>query len=548
MSELGSTGGSKLRFERQAAERVARELMDMKIETAHLRERLRLRVGGDITAAELEAEAFALQTALGEAQKMLKVREAELQSAEVKYQKAMRGLMQMDEAWKVSIEQTKEAQDAKQKAERCLTEERLRCNGLQRDLELSNQKELALLSKYDVLMDEVELMRQQRDERAQEAKANELQIHELTAQLDTARHQFETKIKKFEGASRGDVRRLQEDLQKAEEQAAALRGEIHARQEEADKVEAELRDAKLAEVSIKQRLVKLTEDNGRLRVHEKTARVAAAESTRRATQSESENERIKMELDDQEGVLKTRNQIICSLEKELVQKQRILEEELAKNKKNVEDVEERLKKESQEMLQMQEETWRCRERMFQKDVEDYKQKHERLRAFHIELAELLKSKDSIESSSNERMESVEPAMLKALIVQNINKCDVFATTLTQMKRKIGLTKRRLSSQKHLEVENTKLRAEYEKAKLAMERMATRKSKTSVNLPVQVQSYYVSSGGQTDRRAKETDTPLIKRQLEADAGVSIELKTPPRKTQRTKHVFVASRYLSSATKR
>ncbi|KAE8964820.1 hypothetical protein PR002_g28864 [Phytophthora rubi] len=64
---LSLTGG--LRSEQQQAERMARELMVMKIETAHLRKRLRLRVGGDTTAAELEAEAeaFALQTALAEA-------------------------------------------------------------------------------------------------------------------------------------------------------------------------------------------------------------------------------------------------------------------------------------------------------------------------------------------------------------------------------------------------------------------------------------------------------------------------------------------------
>ncbi|EGZ04406.1 hypothetical protein PHYSODRAFT_343298 [Phytophthora sojae] len=85
MAERGdaaaAAGPAGLRSQQQQAERMARELMDMKIETAHLRERLRLRVGGDTTAAELEAEAFALQTALAEAQQALKAREAEASCA-----------------------------------------------------------------------------------------------------------------------------------------------------------------------------------------------------------------------------------------------------------------------------------------------------------------------------------------------------------------------------------------------------------------------------------------------------------------------------------
>ncbi|KAG3124295.1 hypothetical protein PC128_g27495, partial [Phytophthora cactorum] len=142
---------------------------------------------------------------------------------------------------------------------------------------------------------------------------------------------------------------------------------------------------------------------------------------------------------------------------------------------------------------------------------------------------------------DEQLESVELAMLKALIVQEIDKRDVLTTKLGQMKLKLGATKRQLTSQKQLEAENTKLRAEYEKAKLAMERMATRKAKSFASvtsLPVQQRSC------PSERNAgKENRLAIIKRQLDEDEAETIDLRTTPRKAQRTKHVYVASRYLS-----
>ncbi|KAG3096877.1 hypothetical protein PI124_g15236 [Phytophthora idaei] len=539
MSERG-TGSSGLRSEQQAAERMARELMDMKIETAHLRERLRLRVGGDTTAAELESEAFALQTALSEAQQTLKARETELQALDLKYQKAMCGMMRLDEAWKLSKTQTREAQDAQQAAEQRATDEKQRGDELQRQLEAANQRETTLASRVDTLVQEKQQTQQQRDEKEQEAKDREMQVHELRSQLETTRHQFDTQMKQQQGATREDVRRLQEELQKAEEQAAALRGEIHARQEEAAKVEAELRDTKEAEASTKQRLVQLTEDHATLRVHLESAKLIAVESTQRAIQAETENECLMAELDELEGVLVEKEQTMQTLEEELIQKQKRIEEELVKKKQAVEETEQRLTKEAQGILQAQEETWNCREKFLQEEADNYKQKLARMQTFHVELAQLLQIEDGGDTV-DEQLESVGPAMLKALIVQEINKRDVLTTKLGQMKLKLGATKRQLTSQKQLEAENTKLRAEYEKAKLAMERMATRKAKSFASVtsvPVQQRS------SPSERNAgKENRLAIIKRQLDEDEAETIDLRTTPRKAQRAKHVYVASRYLS-----
>ncbi|RLN48532.1 hypothetical protein BBJ29_007410 [Phytophthora kernoviae] len=147
-------GGAGLRSQQQEAERNARELMDLKIEAAHLRERLRLRVGGDATAAELEAEAFALQSALSEAQETLAGRERELQTLEANYQKAMQGMMRLDEAWKKSGQQTRRVQETLQKSEQDLKEAQDRWRTLQDQLQAANKREETLIIRVDTLMEQ----------------------------------------------------------------------------------------------------------------------------------------------------------------------------------------------------------------------------------------------------------------------------------------------------------------------------------------------------------------------------------------------------------
>ncbi|KAK1946420.1 Laminin subunit beta-2 [Phytophthora citrophthora] len=550
MADRGGGAGAGLRSQQQEAERMARELMDMKIETAHLRERLRLRVGGDTNAAELEAEAFALQAALAEAQQALKTRETELQELDQKYQKAMHGLMRLDEAWKLSKKQTEEAQDAQQAAERHAMDEKQRGDELQQQLEASNWRETVLANRVDDLVQEKTQVQQQRDQKTQEAEDREMQVHELRAQLEATRQKFETQMKEQEGTTREDVRLLQEKLQQAEEQAAALRGEIHARQEEAAKVEADLRDTKEAEAATKQRLVKLTEDYATLTVHLESAKLIAVENTQRAIQAESEVESLRSELEEREDLLEEKEQAMQTLEEELVRKQKVIEEEMAKSKRVLQETEERLTKESQEMLQAQEQTWGCRERALQDEAESYKQKLARMQAFHVELARLLQMEDSVDG----HLDTVEPAMLKALVVQEINKRDVLTTTLGQMKLKLGATKRQLISQKQLEAENSKFRAEYERAKLAMERMATRKAKSFGSVVSTSSRQHGSSNRSCSSESSVSQenrgivAPVVKRQLDIDEEEAIDLRTTPRKAQRSKHVYVASRYLSSASKR
>ncbi|KAE9147116.1 hypothetical protein PF006_g8174 [Phytophthora fragariae] len=467
MAERGAAAAGGLRSEQQQAERMARELMDMKIETAHLRERLRLRVGGDTTAAELEAEAFALQTALAEAQQEIKAREAELQALDGRYQKAMQGLMRLDEAWKLSRAQASDAQNAQDKAEQQAEAAASRSSELEQQLQAAGERETVLAARVDALMQEKRQAEQQRDEHAQDAKHREMQAHELRAQLETTRQRFETQMKQQEGATREDVRKLQEQLQRAQEDAAALRGEIHARQEEAAKVDAELRDTKEAEAAAKQRLVKLTEDHATLRVHLESAKLVAVESTQRAIEAEAENEDMRKELEEREDVLREKEQTMRALEEELVQKQKA----------------------------------------------------------------------------------------------EINKRDVLTATLKQTKLKLATTKRQLGAQKQLEADNAKFRAEYEKAKLAMERMATRKAKSlgsAASMPVQPTGHDsgTSSGssdtctsiGKENRPAKGAVAPIVKRKLEVGETDTSDVRTTPRKAQRSKHVYVASRYLSSASKR
>ncbi|KAL4150834.1 hypothetical protein PRNP1_010230 [Phytophthora ramorum] len=534
------TSGNGLRSQQQEAERKERLIMDLKMEVTHLRRRLQQRVGGDATAAELEDEAFVLQSDLGKAQAAAKAREAEMQLLTAKHEKAIRDLMRVDEFWQLSKQQTRLAQDAQQAAERRLEHAAQRGEALQEQLQAASDRETTLADRLDALDQEKQQAQHQRDARAAEAQRRELQVHELRAQLEATRQSLETQMKEQEGATREDVRRLQDQLQKAQESAAALRGEVHARQQEAATVDAELRDVKDAEAAVKQRLVKLTEDHAMLRVHLESAKQVAVESTARATQAEMENDSMRRELEERNDVLSDKEQEILALEQELVQKQNSIEEEVARKKQAVGETEQRLTTECQEMLQAQEETWSCREKVLQGQVEAYKQEVACIQAFHVELMHLLQPAEN--DVKSEQVEYVESTKLQALVEQAVNERETLTTKLEQMKVNFTATKRQLGSQKQLEADNSKLRAKYEKAKQVMERMTTRtqKSLSSVpSLPARSIGHDSSSAGAV--------APIVKRKLETGGGIDA-VRMTPRKAQRSRHVYVASRYLSSPSKR
>jgi hypothetical protein len=215
-----------------------------------------------------------------------------------------------------------------------------------------------------------------------------------------------------------------------------------------------------------------------------------------------------------------------------------------KKKQALEETERRLTTEAQEMLQAQEEAWSGREKALLHEVDGYKRDQAQVQAFHVELAGLLQTREGDDAMGGQPAR-VEPARLKALVVQEINKRDVLTARLGQLKTKLGATKRQLGSQKHMEAENAKLRAEYEKAKLAMERMATRRGKSVSSAPVRPNA----PDGDAGLELRPETGPIVKRKFEIAAEAeAADCRTTPRKAQRAKHVYVASRYLSSASKR
>lgn len=551
-----------LRTQQQEAERTARELMDLKIEAAHLRERLRQRVGGDATAAELEAETFALQGALQEAQESLAAREQQLQALEDKYQQAMRGMLRLDEAWKSSRRQAEEAHGQLEKTRNGLRDAKERETQLEKELKASGDREETLANRVDMLEKEKRLVEQEREERAKQAQRAEIQTHELRAQLEATKQSFETQLKEQEGVTRADVKRLETKLQQAAEDAAALRGEIHARQEEATKVDAVLKDTREMEATTKRRLVKLTEEHAVLRVQLESAKQVERASVERATKTEAENVRLNKELTEMGDGLREKEQVVRSLERELVQKQKALDDEMVKKREAVEAAEQRLTMDCQAMLQAQEETWCCREKALLQEVDGYKQEIARLQAYHVDLARLLNPADTdnsdrikCESGGSTRPPVIEPAQLRALVEQEILQRESLSTALEQANAKLASTKRQLGSRKQLELDNAKLRADYDKAKLAMERMAVRKAKSfGLSGPFPAwQSGHSSgssetSGGKENQSSKGGSDPFTKRTLDADETGSASTNSTPRKAQRTKRVYVASRYLSNVSKR
>ncbi|RLN78964.1 hypothetical protein BBJ28_00011787, partial [Nothophytophthora sp. Chile5] len=568
-STAASGGGAGLRSQQQQAERTERELMNLKMEAAHLRERLQLRVGGDATAAELEAEAFTLKKALAEAQEALAARSRQLGELDDKYHKALRGLIRLDEAWKQSVEQEKRAEAAAEAA----TQEAQAAQRREREqtarLEAAARREETLTARVDALTEGKQSAEQERDAQTRKTLLATTHAQELRAQLEATRLRVEAQRGARAGATREDVERLESALQKATEDAAARRGEAKARQEEGAALERELRESREVLVTTRQRLVKLTEELAVQRVYLTSAKQSADASEDRATALETEKERVKKELKERSGELRGTQQTVRALEGQVAKQKQAVEEERVGKKAALEAAEQRAKCESQQLLQAQEDLWRTREEVLQQEVEaaaqreqQTKQELAQLQALHEELAQLLQSAGDMEEKGESRGLSVHGDAtlgLKALVEHETRKRRTVTVELEQTSHKLVAVERRLAAQKQLERENATLRADYDKAKLAMERMATRKARSAGAVTSSTGAGRTSvkgDGGNSssssvekerskeNRRAKAPDS---KRKVEASAAAE-DAVASPRKSRRTKRVFVASRYRSSASKR
>ncbi|TYZ57387.1 hypothetical protein PybrP1_008343 [[Pythium] brassicae (nom. inval.)] len=202
-SPFARGGGVRLHSLAAAEQLLERENMNLKMEVAHLRERLHLRVGGDTNAIELEEENSTLRRALQDAQRALV---AQCEAADARYSKALRNLVRLDTAWKAGAEELARVKQVAQAAQQ-------RAEQLEAELQTHTEQ---LEVRVRVLADET---------------------HAVSEQLEHA----------------------QRRCRDAEEQRAALRGEASALRDANTALRSEAADAELAKRAATTKLLQLTE-------------------------------------------------------------------------------------------------------------------------------------------------------------------------------------------------------------------------------------------------------------------------------------------------
>lgn len=250
----GSTREMRLQIEQDAAARAEREVLNLKMEVAHLRERLRARVGGDTTAVELEAENATLRAAAADAEQEAARREAARCELEAAHAKAMLNLVKLDGAWKQSAEEARAARDREKDVVAALANVK--------------REHMAAVEQHTTEMtavrDELEYAEREKEAVKREMEQVKAELDDLMARHERARRQAAT-----------DIAALEDKLRDAVEANAALRGETQALREEREDMEKQLAMAKHAAEEATARSLHLKEELATSTTHLEAAKHAA---------------------------------------------------------------------------------------------------------------------------------------------------------------------------------------------------------------------------------------------------------------------------------
>lgn len=468
-SGSGSPRGVRLHSLQEDEERREREVMNLKMEVAHLRERLHMRVGGETNAIELEDENFTLKRSLLETQRALVDHQDALREMDGKYAKAMLNLVKLDHAWKASAEDLKQAQqqalDAKAREFRFEQD----LAAYKEDHERETNAAIAQAQRQEqqlaALMLENAQKEQQLARQSGEIEQFQLQIRELKGHM----HALKTKSSGVQVASKQDYDELQSLYQEAKEQCATLRGETNALRDESTVLKKQIDEAKGAISSTTSRFLQLKEDYATSKVHLASAKQSVEEHKKEIAFLQSEIERIQQELSK-------RDDRLLQMEKENVRQS----QQLAEQQKQIDNAEQIYGLRAERIVLAKENEWKEREEALERQLRD--KQHEASRAqeqlkemkqLELDVLLLLEG-DAAANDANTHQD------LRTRVKQELHRAKVTAVSLEKAKLRIESMERDLKGQAKLVQENSDLRAEYDKVKKVMERMAVRKGKMEGN--------------------------------------------------------------------
>lgn len=569
----GSTSprGVRLHSLQEDEERREREVMNLKMEVAHLRERLHMRVGGETNAIELEDENFTLKRSLLETQRALVDHQDALREMDGKYAKAMLNLVKLDHAWKASAEDLKQAQqqvlDAKARESRLEQDLAAYKEDYERETNAAIAKQNRQEQQLVALAQENAQKQQQLARQSEETEQFQMQIRELNGHM----HALKTKSSGVQVASKQDYDELQSMYQAAKEQCATLRGETNALRDESAVLKKQADEAKDAISSTTSRFLQLKEDYATSKVHLASAKQSVNEHKKEIAFLQSEIERIQQELSKRDDKL-------LQMEKENVRQS----QQLTEQQKQIDNAEQNYGLKAERIILAKEGEWKAREEALERQLRD--KQHEASRAQdqlrgmkQLELDVLL----LLEGDANDA--STIHRDLRARVKQELHRAKVTAVSLEKAKLRIESMERDLKGQAKLVQENSDLRAEYDKVKKVMERMAVRKGKMegsrtptkSIKRPSEERAELLRArgggaeplrakrkleSGQEEGEAESTSTggfrgiSSITSRLNAERPLAAQAtETSSEEAQRgskvkVKRVFVQSRYLNNVTSR
>lgn len=467
----GARSGVRLHSLQADEERRERELMNLKMEVAHLRERLHMRVGGETNAIELEDENFTLKRSLLETQRALVEHQDALREMDSKYAKAMLNLVKLDQAWKASTESLKHAQEQARDAE-------ARALELEHDLDVYQQDRSVELAAADArlqqrdeqiaalehdctrIAQELELEREERERL--ELHVRELQGH-LAAVKSSSRSKSDTTV------SQQDYAALQRAFQDAQEQCATLRGETNALRDESAALKTQVADAKAAVEATTSRLLQLKEDYA-------TAQVRLASATQSVETHKHDGAFLASEIDRIQTELRKRDDRLLQLEHE-TERQRA---QLSDQRKQLESADDAVAGRIERAVRARESEWRARETELEQLARDAQTQVHRLEQLQSDVVALVRDGTEQETNDNSssRSDRLAPDEVLALVKRHVRRSRVAAASLEKATAQIERLERDVAHQSALAVENDALRTECERVKKVMERMAQRKSSSS----------------------------------------------------------------------
>lgn len=259
------------------------ENLNLKMEVAHLRERLESIVGdGNET---LELENFELKKNFNDLNESLQVMQSSQHQMEKKYKKAMENMYKLDLAWKDSRKEVEFlTNDLKAQHEKCKL-----VQNEQSKIETSN----ALLKK-ELGMKEAKIQDDQSTLIQGTATIQDLrlQTEELTQQLRQTQeiHYESTRHSKAEHD-------LEKKYHEAIQEAAGLRGQVKGLETELATLREQLQSSNKGSDSDKSRLIQLMEETSRLKVNLRSAQQSQSRLEQEVSHSEKEIERLLRELE-----------------------------------------------------------------------------------------------------------------------------------------------------------------------------------------------------------------------------------------------------------